>query len=222
MLQLTHKKLFHTLKKRLPDNPIIVEAGSFTGKDTIHLAKNWPQGAIYAFEPDPCIFKQLENNTQQYQNIHPFQLALSDSNGTCSFWPSQHPKKQNTPSQAGSLLQPKERLKWSNITFKDPIQINTSTLATWAKQHTIDHIDFLWLDLQGYELPVMQASKELIKHIPLIYTEVHFIEAYAGQAQYMELKLWLEQLGFDMIDKDFGDTPTWFFGNALFAQSSLK
>ncbi len=85
------------------------------------------------------------------------------------------------PSQAGSLLQPKERLKWSNIMFNEPIQIDTITLATWAEQQHIEPIDFLWLDLQGYELPVMQASKELIKHIPLIYTEVHFVEAYTGQ-----------------------------------------
>lgn len=220
MLQLTHKQLFHTLKKQLPYNPVIIEAGSFIGKDTKHLAQAWPQGDIYAFEPDPRIFKQLECNTQHHQNIHPFQLALSNQTGISSFWPSENPKKIGVPSQAGSLLQPKERLKWSNIIFKDPIQINTITLSQWARQHKIDHIDFLWLDLQGYELPVMQASKELIKQIPLIYTEVHFIEAYAGQAQYIELKNWFEQLGFAMIGKDFEDDPSWFFGNALFARYS--
>ncbi len=222
MLQLTHKQLFHTLKKQLPDKAVIVEAGSFTGKDTRQLAQAWPQGAIYAFEPDPRIFKLLENNTQQYQNIHPFQLALSNKSGISSFWPSEHPKKPGVPSQAGSLLQPKERLKWSNIIFKDPISVTAVTLATWVKQRKIDHIDFLWLDLQGYELPVMQASKDLIKHISFIYTEVHFVEAYAGQAQYHELKSWLEVQGFTMIGKDFQYPSSWFFGNALFAKNHLK
>ncbi len=219
MLQLTHKTLFHILKQRLPEQPVIVEAGSFIGKDTIHLAKGWPKGTIYAFEPDPRIFKTLASNTQQYKNIHASQLALSNKNGTASFWPSQNPRQPNMPSQAGSLLQPKERLKWSNIIFNEPIQIDTITLATWAEQQHIEPIDFLWLDLQGYELPVMQASKELIKHIPLIYTEVHFVEAYTGQPHYTDLKSWLEQLGFELIGKDFADTPTWFFGNALFAKN---
>ncbi len=219
MLQIDKKNLFNILKELLPDNPIIIEGGAFIGNDTLRMAKTWPDGTIYAFEPIPEIFNHLYHNTKDYQNIYPIQLALGTQNGPSLFWPAQNPKKNRSPSQAGSLLPPKERLTWSDITFSEPIEIPTVTLASWVKEQQIDNIDFLWLDLQGYELPVMQASKSLIQQIPFIYTEVHFIEAYQGQAQYTEIKKWLESIGFTMIAKDFPEQPDWFFGNALFSKN---
>jgi FkbM family methyltransferase len=216
MLQIDKKNLFHILKELLPRNPTIIEGGAFIGNDTLRMARNWPDGTIYAFEPIPEIFKHLYHNTKYYQNIYPIQLALGNHDGPSLFWPAQNPKKNKSPSQAGSLLPPKERLTWSDITFLEPIEIPTITLASWLTEQEIDEIDFLWLDLQGYELPVMQASEKIIRQIPFIYTEVHFVEAYQGQAQYHELKKWLESVGFTMIAKDFPEQPDWFFGNVLF------
>lgn len=216
MMQFAKKYLLDTLKKHLPPDPIIVEGGAFIGNDTLRMAHAWPEASIYAFEPVPEIFRHLYNNTKNYPNIYPVNLALGDTDGKRLFWPSQNPKKNSSPSQAGSLLPPKERLNWSNVSFLEPIELPTITLASWIKEQEIEHIDLLWLDLQGYELPVMQASESVITQIPLIYTEVHFIEAYQGQAQYHELKQWLESVGFTMIAKDFPEKPDWFFGNVLF------
>lgn len=216
MLYIHANSILESIKKNLPSNPIIVEAGAFTGKDSIRMAQAWPLGTIFAFEPDPLIFQELEINVKPYPNIHIFQLALSHQQGTALFWPSEHPKKPGQPSQAGSLLPPKERLNWSNITFKTPIPVQTATLSSWAQEQSITAIDFLWLDLQGKELPVMQASSDIIQRTSFIFTEVHFIEAYEGQAQYQELISWLESRGFVIIGKDFQDTSSWFFGNALF------
>lgn len=216
MLLLDKKNILHILKTHLPYNPIIIEAGAFKGDDTVRMAQIWPEGSIYAFEPMPDIFAQLYNNTKAYENIYPIQLALSDNNGTAQFWPSQHPTKQGTYTQASSLLAPKERLAWSNIPFTTPIQVQTITLSSWANNEQLTYVDLVWLDVQGYELPIMQASTSLIKTATLIYVEVHFIEAYQGQALYPEVKTWLESIGFTMIGKDFADQPTWFFGTALF------
>lgn len=221
MIHLEKNNLLTIIAQHLPDNPVIIEAGAFTGNDTVIMAQTWPQSTIYAFEPVPEIFKQLYNNTKNFENVYPIQLALGAHDGTAQLWPSPHPKKEGQFTQASSLLQPKERLAWSNIQFNDPITVQTITLASWMQQEHLDHIDFLWLDTQGYELPIMQASADVIKKIPLIYTEVHFTEAYAGQAQYHELKNWLESIGFTLIGKDFHDETNWFFGNALFKNNKF-
>jgi len=221
MLYIRTHTILESIKKNLPHDPIIVEAGSFTGKDSIRMAQTWPLGTIFAFEPDPLIFQELATNVTPYHNIHIFQLALSHEKGTAFFWPSEHPKKPGRPSQAGSLLPPKERLNWSNITFKTPISVQATTLSSWAQEQFISAINFLWLDLQGKELPVMQASSDIIKRTSFIFTEVHFIEAYEGQAQYQELIAWLEGQGFVMIGKDFQNTSSWFFGNTLFYNKNI-
>lgn len=221
IMLLQKNNLLPTIAQHLPDNPVIIEAGAFTGNDTVLMAQMWPHGTIYAFEPVPEIFKQLYSNTAHFEHVYPIQRALGAHDGTAPLWPSPHPKKAGTFTQASSLLPPKERLSWSNISFAEPIDVKTITLASWVGQEQLDHIDFLWLDTQGYELPIMQASADIIKKIPLIYTEVHFNESYAGQAQYHELKDWLESIGFTLIGKDFQDETSWFFGNALFKNTGL-
>ncbi|MEX0849076.1 MAG: FkbM family methyltransferase [Candidatus Dependentiae bacterium] len=219
MLQLKTHNLFNQLKEIIPDNITIVEGGAFRGHETIAMAKAWPNSTIYTFEPVPELYKILQDNTARFSNIHCFNLALSNQNGTAQFWPSEHPKKVGVHSQAGSLLAPKERLKWSNIKFKDPFEVGTITLNKWAKQQNINNIDFLWLDLQGYELPVMQAAPEILQQVKYLYTEVHFVEAYADQKQHTEVIDWIEQQDFTMIGKDYLNTSSWFFGNVLFERN---
>ena len=75
--------------------------------------------------------------------------------------------------------------------------------------------------MQGYELNALTAAHTMLKQISAIYTEVGFIENYAGQAQYPEVKEWLENAGFVMIGGDFPEKPTKFYGNALFVKKEL-
>lgn len=209
-------KLLNFIKEFIPTNPIIVEAGAFNGNDTKQLHKIWPTGSIHAFEPVPEIFALLQENTGALPNVTCHPIALSDTIGFAEFHVSENPAKPGNPFPAGSLLTPKERLNWSNAVYPKTISVPTITLDEWARLHQIDHIDFLWLDLQGHALSVLKAAPHILSRIQFIYTEVEFIEAYKNQPLYPEVKEWLEDNGFMMIAKDFTDTTSWFFGNILF------
>lgn len=126
--------LLPILRPLLPDNPIIIEAGAFDGKDTITLATFWPQGTIHAFEPVPEIFSLLQKRTQNFSNIVRHAYALSDANGTASFYVSEKPSRPGKPFQAGSLLQPKERLQYSDAQYPQAITVPTITLKKWATE----------------------------------------------------------------------------------------
>lgn len=211
-----NEQIFELVKSYLPDNPIILEAGSFTGHDTLRLATFWPRGAVHAFEPVPDIYEQLKNNTQHSTNIHCYQLGLSNKIGTAQLYRSEKPNKPGKTTQASSLLAPKERLAHSAIIFPDTIPITTTTIDAWAANNSINHLDFLWLDLQGYELPVLQAAANTLPTVKALYCEVQFIESYAGNQLYPEVRTWLEHQGFTMIARDFeeGEAKS-FFGNIL-------
>lgn len=200
----------------LPKNPVIVEAGAFDGKETIKMATMWPHSTIHAFEPVPAIFERLVKNTAHLPNVKRYPLALSDSVGMATLYISEKPQKPGQASQANSLLKPKERLKLSPLTFPGTLDVPTTTLDVWAQEYNIPQIDFLWLDLQGYELNVLQAAPKTVAQVKAIYTEVEFVEAYEGQYLYDDVKSWLEAQIFVMVGKDFDENPTWFFGNALF------
>lgn len=210
------------LKPYLPENPIIVEAGAFDGTDTRKISMNWPHGTIHAFEPIPDVFALLKGNTTEFSNVVRHPIALSDQNGTATLYVSEKPSRPGEPFQAGTLLKPKERLKHSPITYPRTITVPTITLDTWAEQHNIDHIDFMWLDLQGMALPVLKGGINILKTVRALFVEVEFIEAYENQAQYEETKAWLESQGFTAIAQDFADTTSWIYGNVLFVNRSIK
>ncbi len=215
-----HELRLH-IKKHLPANPIIVEAGAFNGSDSIRMAQMWPQGHIHAFEPVPELFKTLQKRTTLYQNISCYPLALSNHTGTAPLYISEKPSKPGHVSQGNSLLPPKERLHHSNLRFPHKIMVPTITLDTWAKKHHINRIDLLWLDMQGNELAVLQASESILKTVTAIYTEVSFVEGYEGQPLMEDMVAWMHTHGFEEKGRDFSNTTDWFFGNMLFAKKNL-
>ncbi len=209
------------VKKYLPKNPVILEAGSFNGEETVKINNHWPLSTIYAFEPVPKIFDWLTDRTRTYKNIHCFCLALSNKNGLSRFFTSEEGTDPDVPSMSGSLLAPKEHLNYSDTLFKKEIEVATITIDDWAQLYGVDHIDFLWLDMQGFELDALKAAPKILKTVKAILTEVEFVEAYAGQYMYDEITKWMEEQGFVMIARNFDLPPTYWFGDALFVRKEL-
>lgn len=216
MIFITPSTLFSLLANHLKPDAVIVEAGAFTGKDTQKLAQISAEYSVHAFEPEPTIFKELERNTREIVNIKRYNLALSNTQGTALFHKAYNPKKPDMPCQAGSLLAPKDRLLHSPIIYTETIPVETITLDSWSKAYNVEHVDFLWLDLQGHELSALQGATSLLKTVSLLYIELNFINAYENQPEHSTVITWICQQGFTPLAQDFGPNPTWFFGNMLF------
>lgn len=214
--------IFSLLASYLPKSPVIVEAGAFTGHDTLRLAAQFPHGTVHAFEPVPSLFQQLKKNTQPSSNIICYPVGLSDRTGTAHLHISEKPEKPGVISQANSLHQPKERLSYSSLIFTDTVEIPVTTLEAWGRQHTITQIDALWLDLQGHELHVLEGMGALLETVRVIHTEVSFLESYEGIPQYADVQAWMHEHNFKEVGQNFKNTTDWFFGNAVFIQNTLK
>lgn len=219
------KEVLECVQKWLPQNPVIIDAGSYDGQDSILMAKWWPQGKIFAFEPVPQMFLKTRQNTASYANIACFPFALADVSEKKVLYIS---KTQDHIAASSSLLQPKEHLDfYPEILFPTQIEVEGVALDDWAEQQAIKHIDFLWLDMQGFELFVLKQS-QLAARVSAIYTEVEFIEAYAGQYLYEDVCSWMQSQGFEMVGADFVEPPKpnqiknrRFWGNCLFVRSAL-
>lgn len=205
--------LKESVGRYLFDTSIIVEAGAYNGCDTVELSKTFPSSSIYAFEPVPQIFKELQEKVEGINNIYTFPLALSDSTGCAKMHISKDPSKPESPSQSSSLLAPKDHLLYApNVSFNEILEVPTISLDDWAESNGIDHVDLLWLDMQGYELNMLRASQRVLKQVKVIVTEVEFVEAYEGQYLFNDVKSWLESEGFEMIEIHY---QSWF-GDAIF------
>lgn len=190
-------------------SPVIIEAGAHIGSDTIEMTKVWPKGTIHAFEPIPAIYEKLVKNTKKYNNIVTYETALSDKTGTAEIYVS-----SGNSDGSSSLLSPKEHIaEHPDVLFKSQIRIKTIKLDEWAMQNKITHIDFAWLDMQGFELPVLKASEVMLNTLTAIYTEVSLKEMYEGAALYPEFRSWMQSKGFKVALEDLRWQD---MGNVLF------
>lgn len=212
------------LKKFLPEDSVIVEAGAYYGQDTVELSKLFSKGTIYAFEPVPKVFVKLKETTQGFRNIICFPLALGDKNGQVDIFVSGGHYDGFPGSLAdasSSLLKPKEHLNLcKTITFEEKVSVSVVTLDEWIISQNISKIDFLWLDLQGYEYNVLKASPNVLKSLRAIYTEVSLAELYEGLVQYGDLKKFLEQEGFEVAWES--QLESYMQKNVLFVRSKLS
>jgi len=202
-------------RRFLPRNPVVVEAGSRNGKDTCRIARLWPHGVVYSFEPDPQNYPKCVKATASLKNIYMFPFALGAENGVATFYQSAEPYAPTVSSSSGSLLKPKEHLNLSPTLFPSTVEVEVITLDSWAKQHGVTKIDFLWLDVQGVELDIMKSSPRVLEHVKVIMSEVEFVEAYEGQYLFDDIKVWLEERGFEVVWDDFDLYDPLWAGNIL-------
>jgi 2-O-methyltransferase len=214
----------------LPSQPVILEAGSYHGETALEMVRRWPQATVYSFEPVPELFAIVKQNTAAFPNIHSSDLALSDKIGTAVFHMSATENKPEESLGSGSLLEPSHhREGFPSVKFEKSITVNTTTIDAWAKQSGVTKIDFIWLDIQGAEFPVLRASPNIMRTVKVVITEVEFVEMYKGQALFAQVKPWFEAQGFELVAADFApDAPnkadlksrkalSWY-GNAIFAR----
>lgn len=61
-------------------------------------------------------------------------------------------------------------------------------------------VDFLKLDIQGFELPVLRHARLTLARTQVVHCEIAFAEIYAGQALFSEVETWLRECGFYLLD----------------------
>ncbi|MEK6285218.1 MAG: FkbM family methyltransferase [Acidobacteriota bacterium] len=200
------------IKRFIPDDPIIVEAGAHLGWDTIEMSTLWSKGIIHAFEPVPDLYGHLQENTNGLENVRLYPCALSDKTGIANLFVS-----SGSSDASSSLLRPKEHLsEHPTVYFEEAIDVPTITLNQWAKENRVEKVDLLWLDMQGYELAMLRASCELLRTVSAIYTEVSLKKLYEGTPLYSEVREWCEEQGFEVEREELAWADA---GNVLFVRN---
>lgn len=201
----------------LPESPHLLEAGAHNGESSVILLQQWPKASLFAFEPNPIAFQRLQEVAAVHPNIFPFELALFDFNGQAPFYV----QTKHGNDGASSLLEHNPDPKFKDIyTHNAPILVTCKTLDTWADENGVDHIDFMWLDMEGVELQMLRASPKILKTVKVIYTETNFQKTRLGMTQYKELHTFLTKNGFDIVYHQMSDA-TQTQGDALFVKKEL-
>lgn len=185
---LSHDDIVSLLAKR---NPTIFEIGCNDGADTLEFVKRFPEARIFAFEPDPrAILRFKDFLGAHVDRVNLVEVALSDREGFVEFFESNSELGETGHGwdKSGSIRPPKFHLKafpWVN--FTNSIQVPTTTLDSFCKSLNIDHIDFIWMDVQGAEHDVIKGASRTLQSVDYLYTEYSNKELYEGQLSLDEL-----------------------------------
>jgi FkbM family methyltransferase len=184
----------------LPYNPVVVEAGAYSGTYAFQISKMWPQGKVFAFEPNPRAFAELQKAIVESgcANVNAYNLALNNYNGEATLYLC-HGTGGNDPvfEFASSLLPPSKQME---IHYQGPkIDVPCVVLDDWCLENQIDHLDILKLELEGLELPVLKSSTQILKNTKIVIVQTYFSPLRIGMTHYANLKAFLEHSGFVLL-----------------------
>jgi FkbM family methyltransferase len=175
---------------------VIFEVGAADGRDCLRFAELFPTAQVHAFEPVPASFSKLQERIVTAENrIKIVNVALSDTLGTATFNLAQW-------DDASSLFQANQ----TGSTFdeysmaREIIEVKTDTIDNYCQTVGIDRIDLLKMDAQGAELNILKGAKNTLSKspIPLIYSEVSFLNLYEGGAPFDVLTTYLRTHGYQL------------------------
>lgn len=175
----------------LSENPNILEAGAHYGEDTVILSRKWPKGTVYAFEPCPHSFQMLKSSTQDFKNVKIFPFGLFSTTGRVKF-------NINVITDGSSSLFSDNHIPGVTWYRDSPTLIYCMNLDEWAASEDVDHIDYMWLDMEGAELAMLTAAPKILNTVRAISTEVNFREFRKGMAQFADMRAFLERNGFTL------------------------
>jgi FkbM family methyltransferase len=109
----------------------------------------------------------------------------------------------NVPDATSSLLPLNQALNGelvdlSHLRTEKTVEVATSRLDEVLAD--CERVDFLKLDIQGFELPALQHAGAVLARTNVIHCEVSFAPIYQGQALFSEVETLLRAHGFVFLD----------------------
>lgn len=206
---------YEMIRKYLPESPVILEAGAHNGFNSVEMASAWPSATVHAFEPVPAAFDELSARAKAFPDrILCYPVGLGPKAGEMVLNLSGDGSAGSC--QSSSLLPPTSQntQEYSFLSFEKTITVEVTTIDHWASANHVNRLDFLWLDMQGYELECLKGAKKMLPLVRAIHIEVSNIQLYKGAPLYPEVKSWLAQHNF----KPVYEAVFRVGGNVLFAK----
>lgn len=209
---------FDAIAKYLPEDPVIVEAGAHDGSTTVEMASFWPKSTIHAFEPVSSAASEVCRKVVAFgERVQCHQLALGDADSFMDM----HVSGDGSAGacQSSSLLAPTDAQirEFPAILFGAKERVRVVPLDSWAAESGLDTVDFMWLDMQGYELVALAGARKLLPKVSAVHMEVSNVRLYEGAALYPAVRRAMADWGFAPVIEAFFRVS----GNVLFVRRSM-
>jgi FkbM family methyltransferase len=142
---------------------VIVDAGANIGLASLYFSNKFPDARIIAIEPEGSNFDLLERNAAPYDNITPIRGALWHENTSINLvdpalgkWAFRTQARDDEES-LGEVVH----------------EVQGMTVDSIMREHDIDYIDVLKIDIEGAEREVFRDPSPWIDKVDTLIVELH-------------------------------------------------
>lgn len=175
--------LFFFYQQFIKPDFIIIDGGANIGFHSVQFAKLAYEGKVYSFEPQPMIFNVLSANSLingTSNIIEQYRLGLGDKTDIAEMSPLSEQEFSPTCINYGGRGLTYDRDGGEKVSIITVDSLN------------LDKLDFIKLDVQGFELKVIEGGKNtIIKNLPIM-----FIENYKNQEDDIKVLEMLKNYGY--------------------------
>ena len=150
------------LKKDM-ENGIVFDVGANIGDWSKFVIDEYKDlnYKLYMFEPSLITFRGLKENIHEYNNRFFYSIGFGD-------------KKENLKIFYDTEEQGSASILTKNAKFSEDIKIDT--IDAFCKEHKIDKIDFLKMDVQGYEYNILLGAEDMLLNGKIKFIQFEFDE----------------------------------------------
>lgn len=172
----------------------VFDVGTNIGEVILNIAKRAKKGVVHGFEPVPYNYKKVSKNISlnDFDNIILNNIALSDRDETVFF------DDEELKSHSGLISMNKNKILNSK-------EVKAITFDGYVSANNIQRIDFIKVDIEGFELNFLRGAEQSIKKFkPILFMEIDDANLKKQFTSASELIAWIEDLGFYQIKDVYG------------------
>ncbi len=158
-----------------------------------------PEGKVYAIEPVEKNYYVLNKNIalNRRGNVETFQVAIGEKTKNQEMLLSRN-------SNHGTMMDMDKASQYYKTRMEkigaDKITVPTVTLDKFVKDNNIEKVDFIRMDVEGFELQVFKGMQKTLKDMsPTVLVEAHYVH-YADPKVIDDMIRDMLDLGYEIAD----------------------
>lgn len=171
----------------------ILDIGANEGQFAVIARRLWPEARVHSFEPLPDVHAALAAKFRGDPMVFVHNIGLSNCAGT-----QRMHRSAFSPSSSLLPMADLHRREWPQSVEHTDVEVRLERLDDWIRECKVAHSApmLIKIDVQGFEMAVIDGGAELLGAATFVVLEVSFYELYEGQPLFAQIHERMRQLGF--------------------------